>query len=123
MGPYDPQLRYFGPDGSVLCKLIPTHPPDIPQLEDVFNRSAYHHDVGYAGTKTWWNFWFNQRSRHKVDVAFLDNMLAGIDQYLFEDKINREEADEAIDFAYIAYNVVRASGWVFYKTDEGEYGY
>jgi hypothetical protein len=50
-------------------------------------------------------------------------MLAGIDQYLFEDKINREEADEAIDFAYIAYNVVRASGWVFYKTDEGEYGY
>jgi hypothetical protein len=123
MGPYDSTKRYFGPDGSALCKLIPTHPPDIPQLEDVFNRSGYHHDGGYEGTKSWWRVWYNKQSRHKVDVAFLDNMLAGIDQYLFEDKINREEADEAIDFAYTAYTLVRAGGWAFYKTSEGQYGY
>lgn len=120
MEPYDPDKRYFGPQGSPLCKLIPEAPPTVPQLESVFNRAAYSHDGGYEG---------NRRSglrglikdyfeRRRIDKKFLDDMELGIMQYLSEGKITEEQTDIALLYANVAYKAVRKLGWTFYRKGE-----
>jgi len=41
MEPYDPDKRYFGPQGSRLCSIIPEYPIGIPQAQPLFNYAGY----------------------------------------------------------------------------------
>ena len=120
MEPYDPDKRYFGPQGSPLCKLIPEAPPTVPQLEPVFNRAAYNHDVGYSGKRKSGILGYIKDffERKRIDEKFLDDMELGIMQYLAEDKITEEQADIALLYAKIAYKAVRKLGWTFYRKGE-----
>jgi len=117
MEPYDPDKRYFGPQGSPLCRLIPEAPPTVPQLEPVFNRAAYNHDVGYSGKRKK-GILGEYFERKRIDEKFLYDMELGIMQYLAEDKITEEEADISILYASIAYKAVRKLGWTFYRKGE-----
>jgi len=120
MEPYDPNKRYFGPQGSPICKLIPEAPPTVPQLEPVFNRAAYTHDVGYSGTKErgFLGWIKNYIERKNIDQKFIDDMTLGIMQYLAEEKITEDEADISLLYAELAYKAVRKLGWTFYRKGE-----
>lgn len=120
MLPYDPTKRYFGPQGSDLCYLIPEAPLGIPQLKPVFNKAAYSHDVGYSGLRrTGWLAWIlDAIERRNIDKKFKSDILKGVTQYFVEGLIDDDEADEAEDFADLAHLAVRLGGWTFFRTDE-----
>jgi hypothetical protein len=120
MEPYDPNKRYFGPQGSPLNKLIPQAPPTMPILQPVFNKAAYEHDCDYEGEKKKGIFGKLQNilDRRNADIKFRDKMLQGI--YIAADKgtISPEQEVFAIKYAKAAYIAVRAGGWAFYKTNK-----
>jgi hypothetical protein len=120
MEPYDPKKRYFGPQGSPLNKLIPQAPPTMPILQPVFNKAAYNHDCAYEGKKEKGILGkiINILNRRKADIAFKDQMLAGINQAYYDDVISEEQKDFADKYAKTAYAAVRLGGWAFYKTSK-----
>lgn len=117
MGPYDPTKRYFGPQGSQLCKVIPEYPIGIPTLKSVFNKAAYHHDVGYTGERRsgFWGKILDAIERRKIDKKFKEDMIAGIAYQESKRIISEEQADDAIDYAELAYSAVRLGGWTFFR--------
>lgn len=115
---YDPTKRYFGPQGSQLCKFIPEYPLGLPTLRSAFNKAAFHHDVGYTGEKRSGFFGgiLDAIERRKLDKQFKQAMYSGIAYQLSKNLINEEEADRAADYADLAYSAVRLGGWTFFRT-------
>ncbi len=118
--PYDPKKRYFGPQGSPLCRFIPESPIGIPQLQPVFNIAAYNHDAGYEGCRRsgWFSYILDAMERREIDRKFKRDIMEGITKYFIESRINDDEADTAEEYAELAYNAVRLGGWSFFRTDE-----
>lgn len=115
--PYDPNIRYFGPQGSKLCAIIPEYPKGIPQARNIFNIPAYSHDKGYEGERRKGFFgWIKDAiERRKIDKEFLSSMLDGISSACDRGILSPEEADECDDYAYLAYDAVRIGGWAFFR--------
>lgn len=120
MEEYDPNKRYFGPQGSQLCKIIPPSPPGMDQLIPVYNKPAYNHDVGYTGKrrsgffgklKDAWERW-------GIDKDFLIEMVDGIQDAFHEGEITESEFKVAMAYARLAYKAVRAAGWTFFRTGD-----
>jgi len=115
MLPYDPKQRYFGPQGSDLCYLIPPAPPGVPQLAGVFNKAAYTHDVGYSGKPCpWWKQWFIRRA---IDKKFLEDLHQGIITAYTMGELSEFQADIAEAYAEAAYKAVRLGGWSFFRKE------
>lgn len=120
MEPYDQTKRYFGPQGSWLCKLIPEFPAGIPQAQPIFNRGGYTHDRGYEGNKTggFWGWLRDAMDRRKVDRQLLTDLLVGIAHAEDQGILSESEADRCDDYAHLAYDAIRAGGWMFFRKKE-----
>ena len=120
MEDYDPNKRYFGPQGSQLCKVIPEYPPTVPQLKGVFNRSGYNHDKGFTGKRRKGFFgWLKDAwERWGIDDRFLEDMQLGIEAALMSGEITEDQAEIAHAYAKLAHKSVRAAGWTFFRTGE-----
>lgn len=119
MKPYDPDKRYFGPQGSKLCAIIPEYPRGIPQIQQVFNKAGYNHDGGYEGEKRkgFWGWFKDARDRYRIDKKLLADLLSGIDYACERGMITGPEADECDAYAHQAYIAIRAGGWMYFRTD------
>ena len=120
MKPYDPNKRYFGPQGSWLCKLIPEYPKGIPQARPIFNFAGYNHDGGYEGNgrSGFWGWIYDAIERRNIDKALLNDLLEGIISYEEQGILSEEEADECAEYAYVAYEAIRAGGGFFFRQDK-----
>jgi hypothetical protein len=117
MEPYNPNERYFGPQGHWLCAFIPEFPRGMPVLRQKFNKPAYNHDGGYEGEKRsgFMGKIRDQWERWGIDKTFLREMNEGINQDFMDGQITKEQLRIAADYANLAYNAVRAFGWSFFR--------
>lgn len=117
MEAYNPNERYFGPQGHWSSKFIPPYPLGIHILKDCFNLAAYNHDKGYEGKQRsgFIGIIKDQWERWSIDKKFLREMNEGIEQAFYDGKINSLQKKIAADYANIAYEAVRALGWTFFR--------
>jgi len=122
MEPYDPNKRYFGPQGSKLCAIIPEYPLGIPQAQPIFNRGGYVHDRGYEGERRggFFGWWWDACERRKIDKQLLTDLLTGIDHACERGELSVAEADRCDTYAHLAYDAIRVGGWVFFRKSNSE---
>jgi len=122
MEEYNKDKRYFGPQGSWLCKVIPEFPPGIPKAQPIFNRGGYVHDRGYEGTKTkgFWGWLKGAIDRRRVDQQLLSDLLNGIQHACERGILSEEEANRCDDYAHLSYTAIRGAGWAFFRTTKNE---
>jgi len=120
MEPYDPNKRYFGPQGSWLCKLIPEYPAGIPHAQPIFNEAGYHHDVGYEGEerKGFFGWILDAMERRKIDIKLFNDLLDGINTYEEQGILSEEEADTCEAYAKVSYEAIRAGGGFFFRKNK-----
>jgi hypothetical protein len=117
MEPYNPNERYFGPQGHWLNIFIPPYPLGIQILKDNFNLAAYNHDKGYEGQARsgFMGKIRDQWERWGIDKTFLSEMNEAIEQAYYNEEITSFQKKIAADYANIAYDAVRALGWTFFR--------
>lgn len=118
---YNPKVRYFGPQGSWLCKIIPAYPPGLKGLEDRWNYIAFIHDVDYSTNKkiSWFTrlLWLviGNSGKDDADSRFYSGMCAEINKSIIADEISVISREYAYEYAMLSYEAVRKSGALFYK--------
>lgn len=122
MEPYNPDKRYFGPQGSRLCAIIPEYPRGVPQVRYIFNMAGYNHDGGYEGErrKGFFGWLRDVHERYTVDKKLLEDLLNGIDGACERGIITPAEADDCDNYAHQAYIAIRAGGWVYFRKGNEE---
>ena len=123
MKPYDPNVRYLGPQGHWLNKYIPEYPPGAPEeLKELWNQAAFGHDVDfegseYAGFTGWVKKWLSRdqvkRDIRKANQKFRDRLIIAIEQT--KHLMTIEERVIAFEYASIVFKAVENFGWAFYK--------
>lgn len=117
---YDPNKRYFGPQGNWLSEIIPPFPKGMPQLRHIFNYAGYNHDNGYTGKRR--SGFFGKITdaweRYQIDKEFLRELEDGIKNAFEARMINADQYADATMYARTAYAAVRAGGWAFFRTSE-----
>lgn len=120
MEPYDPNKRYFGPQGSKLCAIIPEYPKGIPQARPVFNYAGYLHDGGYTGERRsgFMGWLWDAKDRYQIDKEMLANIKKGTKRLQKVGGITKEEAEECIGYGKLAYGAIRLGGWNFFRVSD-----
>jgi len=116
MNKYDPDIRYFGPQGeSKMNQFIPAFPPGCEIVKDAYNRAGWLHDGGYDGCRRTgvWGWIKDLLERRSIDLDFRDYMLNANESIRNSD--DRKTADLFAEAAFIA---VRAGGWKYFRTGE-----
>ncbi len=120
MESYDPNKRYFGPQGSRLCNIIPAYPPGVLPCKAIFNKAGYNHDGGYNGKRRSGFFGriLDAYDRWRIDQELLTELQDGIKALYDEGMISFEQAKASHAYANLAYNAIRAGGWLYFRTGE-----
>lgn len=116
---YDPSVRYFGPQGCWLTGLISSYPPgvEVEEVKELFNEQAFRHDVDYTGVRRkWWSGrLIDAFERSRADKAFYFRLEQGLWRLLQFETITQKQYDKAMNYVDLAYKLIRAGGWIFYK--------
>ena len=124
MEPYNPKIRYLGPQGHWLNKYIPEYPPNAPiELKELWNHAAYGHDCDFEGDEFtgfmgWFKKWINRvevrKEIHQANVVFYNKLVIAIEKT--KHLMTIETRIAAHSYANIVYEAVESFGWAFYKT-------
>ena len=101
----------------VFAELLNQLTEQFPELFEYINRSAYNHDLGYEGKRRrWWFFWIDYSERKDIDVNFYNSMLDGVEA--MGHRLNDRQKVLAYQLIEKAYQTVRASGWIYFRTQQ-----
>jgi len=122
---YDPDTKYFGPQGHSASKYIhigvemmPINPDLKDCFEDMLNRAGYAHDKAYHGERRsgFFGLWIDELARRQADKKLRNEIKYWAFEY--KDWLYQYEFKAVLGFAKATYHSIRKAGWIFFRTGE-----